>query len=158
MSEKAFILDENGILPKLSIQSFQLQQATPASRLKIDTPKMASTSKFALQSAKQSLYYVCFYHITTRIMTKQDLVNGAAQAAGVTKKAAQEVLDAVLAHITSSLKKGDSVTITGFGTFRVSKRAARTGVNPRNPSEKIKIPAMKVPAFKAGKSLKDAVR
>ncbi|MCD6110022.1 HU family DNA-binding protein [bacterium] len=91
-------------------------------------------------------------------MTKQDLVNTAASKAGVTKKAAAEVLDAVLAAITASLKKGQNVTITGFGTFRVSKRAARTGVNPRNPSQKIKIPAMKLPAFKAGKSLKDAVR
>ncbi len=91
-------------------------------------------------------------------MTKQDLVNSAAQAAGVTKKAATEVLESVLASITKSLKGGNTVTITGFGTFRVSKRAARTGVNPRNPSEKIKIPAMKLPAFKAGKSLKDAVR
>lgn len=91
-------------------------------------------------------------------MTKQDLVNAAASAAGVTKKDAQAVLDAVLDAITASLKKGDSVTITGFGTFRVSQRAARNGVNPRNPGEKIKIPAMKLPAFKAGKSLKDAVR
>lgn len=91
-------------------------------------------------------------------MTKQDLVNSAAQAAGVTKKAAAEVLESVLASITKSLKGGNTVTITGFGTFRVSKRAARTGVNPRNPSMKIKIPAMKLPAFKAGKSLKDAVR
>lgn len=91
-------------------------------------------------------------------MTKQDLVAGAAQAAGVTKKAAQEVLDSILGQITKALKKGESVTITGFGTFRVSSRAARTGVNPRNPNEKIKIPAMKLPAFKAGKSLKDAVR
>ncbi len=91
-------------------------------------------------------------------MTKQDLVAGAAQAAGVTKKAAGEVLDAILDHITKALQKGENVTITGFGTFRVSKRAARTGVNPRNPSEKIKIPAMNLPAFKAGKSLKDAVR
>jgi DNA-binding protein HU-beta len=91
-------------------------------------------------------------------MTKQDLVAGAAQAAGVTKKAAGEVLDAVLDMITKSLKKGENVTVTGFGTFRISHRAARTGVNPRNPSEKIKIPAMKLPAFKAGKSLKDAVR
>lgn len=91
-------------------------------------------------------------------MTKQDLVNAAADKAGVTKKAAGEVIDAMLASITKSLSKGDNVTITGFGTFRVSKRAARTGVNPRNPSEKIKIPAMKLPAFKAGKSLKDAVR
>jgi len=91
-------------------------------------------------------------------MTKQDLVNAAATKAGVTKKASGEVLDAVLDAVTKSLKKGENVTITGFGTFRVSKRAARTGVNPRNPSQKIKIPAMKLPAFKAGKSLKDAVR
>ena len=91
-------------------------------------------------------------------MTKQDLVNTAANKAGVTKKAAGEVLDAVLGAITASLQGGKNVTITGFGTFRVSHRAARTGVNPRNPSQKIKIPAMKLPAFKAGKSLKDAVR
>ncbi len=91
-------------------------------------------------------------------MTKQDLVAGAAQAAGVTKKAAAEVLEAVLGMVTKSLKKGESVTVTGFGTFRISKRAARTGVNPRNPGQKIKIPAMNLPAFKAGKSLKDAVR
>jgi nucleoid DNA-binding protein len=91
-------------------------------------------------------------------MTKQDLVAGAAQATGVTKKAAGEVLEAILEMITKSLKKGENVTITGFGTFRVSHRAARTGVNPRNPSEKIKIPSMKLPAFKAGKSLKDSVK
>lgn len=91
-------------------------------------------------------------------MTKQDLINAAAQAAGVTKKAAAEVLEAFISAITKSLKKGENITITGFGTFRVSKRAARTGVNPRNPSQKIKIPAMKLPAFKAGKSLKDAIR
>lgn len=91
-------------------------------------------------------------------MTKQDLVAGAAQAAGVTKKDAGAVLEAILDHITKTLKKGDTVTITGFGTFRVSHRAARTGVNPRNPSEKIKIPAMKLPAFKAGKTLKEAIR
>ncbi len=91
-------------------------------------------------------------------MTKQDLINSAAQSAGVTKKAAADILDAVIEIIAKSLKKGENVTVTGFGTFRVSSRAARTGVNPRNPSEKIRIPAMKLPAFKAGKSLKDAVR
>ena len=90
-------------------------------------------------------------------MTKQDLIAAAAAASGVTKKDSQAVLDAALDAITSSLAKGDSVTITGFGTFRVSHRAARNGVNPRNPQEKISIPAMKLPAFKAGKSLKDAV-
>lgn len=91
-------------------------------------------------------------------MTKQDLVNASATATGVTKKQASEVLEAVLSNITKTLKKGENVTVTGFGTFRISKRAARMGVNPRQPGERIKIPAMKLPAFKAGKSLKDAVR
>ncbi len=91
-------------------------------------------------------------------MTKQDLVNAIAKSAGLTKKSAGEALEALISSITGELKKGKSVTITGFGTFRISKRSARTGVNPRNPGEKIKIPAMNLPAFKAGKSLKDAVR
>ena len=91
-------------------------------------------------------------------MTKQELITSIAAAAGVTKKTAIVSLDAVLDSITGELKKGKNVTITGFGTFRVSKRAARTGVNPRNPSQRIKIPAMNIPAFKAGKSLKDAIR
>ena len=91
-------------------------------------------------------------------MTKQALVNTAAEKTGLTKKAAGEVLETILETITKSLKKGDTVTITGFGTFRVSKRSARKGVNPRNPSETIKIPAMKLPAFKAGKTLKEAIR
>jgi len=96
--------------------------------------------------------------LTNSSMTKQDLVAAAAQKTGVTKKAAQEVLDTVLELIAKSLKKGETVTITGFGTFRVSKRSARKGVNPRNPKQVIKIPAMKLPAFKAGKTLKEAVR
>ncbi len=91
-------------------------------------------------------------------MTKQALVATASTKAKVTKAAADAVLNAVLMAIQAELKKGGSVTITGFGTFRVSKRAARTGVNPRDPKQKSKIPAMKLPAFKAGKSLKDAVR
>lgn len=91
-------------------------------------------------------------------MTKIEMVDGVAKAAGITKKAAALAVTAVTDLITASLKKGTPVTVTGFGTFRVSKRAARTGVNPRNPSEKIKIPAMKLPAFKAGKALKEAVR
>jgi len=91
-------------------------------------------------------------------MTKADLVAAIAAGAGLTKKAAADALEALLATITKSLKKGENVTLTGFGTFKVSARAARTGVNPRNPSQKIKIPAMKLPVFKAGKSLKDSVR
>ena len=69
-------------------------------------------------------------------MTKQDLVAAVASAAGVSKRVAGDALEAVLDSVTKELKKGKSVTITGFGTFRVSKRAARTGVNPRNPSQK----------------------
>ena len=91
-------------------------------------------------------------------MTKQDLVSAVASSAGVSKRVAGDALEAVLDSVTKELKKGKNVTITGFGTFRVSHRAARTGVNPRNPTQNIKIPAMNVPAFKAGKSLKDAVR
>jgi len=91
-------------------------------------------------------------------MTKQDLIDVIASKAGLTKRAAADALDAMLTSITASLKKGVKVTITGFGTFTVSKRSARTGVNPRNPTQKIKIPAMTTPRFKAGKQLKDAVR
>ena len=91
-------------------------------------------------------------------MTKQDLVAAMATSAGLTKKAAADALEALLNAVTKELKKGGKVTLTGFGTFKISKRAARTGVNPRNPSQKIKIPAMNLPVFKAGKSLKDSVR
>jgi nucleoid DNA-binding protein len=91
-------------------------------------------------------------------MTKAEMTDGIAASAAITKKAAAAALEAVTGAVTAELKKGNNVVITGFGTFRVSHRAARTGVNPRNPSEKIKIKAMKVPVFKAGKALKDAVR
>ena len=91
-------------------------------------------------------------------MSKQDLIATIANASGITKRAAASALEAITTMVTKELKKGNSVTITGFGTFRVSKRAARQGVNPRNPSQKISIPAMKVPSFKAGKTLKDAIR
>ena len=91
-------------------------------------------------------------------MTKQDLINAVAEAAGITKRSAADALDSLITIITKKLKKGETVTITGFGTFRISKRKSRTGVNPRNPTQRISIPAMKVPSFKAGKTLKDAVR
>ena len=90
-------------------------------------------------------------------MTKGNLVAAIADGAGLTKKAAADALEATLAAITAELKKGEQVTITGFGTFKVSHRKARTGVNPQNPSQKIKIAASTVPTFKAGKNLKEAV-
>src|SRR3989344_2946235 len=91
-------------------------------------------------------------------MSKQDLIALLADAAGITKRAASLSLEALTSTVTKELKRGNSVTITGFGTFRISRRAARGVVNPRNPRERISIPAMKVPSFKAGKTLKDAVR
>ena len=89
-------------------------------------------------------------------MTKGELVNAVAEKAGLSKKDADKAVAAVFAAITDSLKKGDKVQLIGFGTFEVRKRAARTGLNPRT-KETIKIAATKVPAFKAGKALKDVV-
>ncbi|HPR16653.1 MAG TPA: HU family DNA-binding protein [Candidatus Cloacimonadota bacterium] len=90
-------------------------------------------------------------------MNRQDLVAKIAAEAGITKKAANCALNSVIDGITVALEKGDKVSLVGFGTFKVNKRNARTGVNPQTKS-KIKIPARKVPVFKAGKKLKDAVK
>jgi len=90
-------------------------------------------------------------------MSKGDLIAAIADQAGLTKKAAGDALEAFIAAVGGQLKKGNQVTITGFGTFKVSHRAARTGVNPQNPSQKIQIKASKVPTFKAGKNLKETV-
>ncbi|MDD3190948.1 MAG: HU family DNA-binding protein [Candidatus Pacebacteria bacterium] len=91
-------------------------------------------------------------------MTKDELIDSVASKTDVSKKDAEKIINAVLETITNSLTDGQKVALTGFGTFDISKRAARTGVNPQNPGQKIQIPAMTVPKFKAGKSLKDAVR
>lgn len=80
-----------------------------------------------------------------------------ASKANLSKKDAEEALRAFIDIVSSALSKGDSLTLTGFGTFQVSTRGAREGINPRT-REKLHIPAMKVPKFKAGKALKDAVR
>ncbi len=100
----------------------------------------------------------CLITLPPTAMSKQDLIAAIADAAGITKRAAGDSLQAIINLVVKNLKKGTPVTITGFGTFKLSNRAARMGVNPRNPSQKISIPAMKVPSFKAGKTLKDAVR
>jgi DNA-binding protein HU-beta len=89
-------------------------------------------------------------------MNKQDLIDAVAKASGLSKAAAGRALDATTATVTKSLKKGESVTLIGFGTFKVSKRAARNGRNPRTGAA-IKIAARKAPVFTAGKALKDAL-
>ena len=90
-------------------------------------------------------------------MNKEELLQAMAAKASITRKQADMALDAVLGGITDTLKKGKAVALTGFGTFQTSKRAARDGRNPATGA-KIKIPAMTVAKFKAGKGLKDAVR
>ena len=89
-------------------------------------------------------------------MTKSDFVEAVADRMGSSKTDAQEAVDAVLDSIQSALVRGESVTLTGFGTFSAVQRKAREGVNPRT-GEKIHIPAKMAPKFKAGKSLKDAL-
>lgn len=89
-------------------------------------------------------------------MTKAELVSAIAEKTELTKKDSEKALAAVIDSITEALKKGDKVALVGFGTFEVRARAARQGINPQT-KKKIKIPATKVPAFKAGKALKEAV-
>lgn len=90
-------------------------------------------------------------------MNKSAVVNAVAQKTGYSKKEVETVLQAILDVVTDTMQEGGQVTFTGFGSFTTSNRAARDGVNPAT-GEKIKIPAMTVPKFKAGKALKDAVR
>ncbi|KKS43263.1 MAG: DNA-binding protein HU-beta [candidate division CPR1 bacterium GW2011_GWA2_42_17] len=90
-------------------------------------------------------------------MTKEGLIEAVAAKLGGTKKQGQDAVEALLEAVMSSLSKGEDVAITGFGTFSVAKRAARQGINPKT-MEKIQIAARKVPKFKAGKGLKEAVR
>jgi DNA-binding protein HU-beta len=89
-------------------------------------------------------------------MNKADLVDAVSDSADISKAAAGRALDSAIAAITKALKKGDNVTLVGFGTFTVRKRSARMGRNPRT-GESIKIKASKVPGFKPGKALKDTI-
>ena len=89
-------------------------------------------------------------------MTKEELITKAAKDSGITKTAASKALNSILGSIEKALAKGDKVSLVGFGTFSVSKRAARNGRNPATGAP-IRIPAANVPKFKAGKKLKGAV-
>lgn len=89
-------------------------------------------------------------------MNKQDLVDVVAESADISKAAATRAIDSMVSAISDALSSGDQVSLVGFGTFSVKARSERTGRNPRT-GEPIKIAAAKIPAFKAGKALKDAV-
>jgi DNA-binding protein HU-beta len=90
-------------------------------------------------------------------MLKRDLIEAVASAAGLTKRQATTAVESMLDSVADALKRGDSVLLTGFGKFEVRTRAARVGINPKTLA-KINLPATRVPAFKAGKALKMAVR
>lgn len=90
-------------------------------------------------------------------INKDALVDAISTKSDLSKKDVETVIDTMVDEITKSLREGNKVTLTGFGTFRVSARAAREGINPQTKA-KIQIPAMKVPKFTAGKALKEAVK
>jgi len=91
-------------------------------------------------------------------VTKQEFVDKVAQKGNLSRRDAADAVDAVLESITEVLRSGGEVNFTGFGKFSTQHRKERQGVNPRNPSEKVTIPAATVPKFSAGSSLKTAVK
>ena len=91
-------------------------------------------------------------------MTKQEFVNEVANKSGLSSRDAARAVDAFLDAITDTLRGGGEVAFTGFGKFVTQRRAERQGVNPRNPTEKVTIPAATVPKFSAGSTLKTAVK
>jgi len=91
-------------------------------------------------------------------MNKAELIDKLAEKSGLVKKQVEDLLQAFEDVVTETLKANGEVTLTGFGTFMAKERSARTGVNPQNPTQKIQIAAVRVPKFKAGKSLKDALK
>ncbi len=91
-------------------------------------------------------------------MNKAELIDVLATKTGLNKKQVEDVLQGFEDTVTDTIKAGMEVTLTGFGTFMAKERSARTGVNPQKPTEKIQIAAVRVPKFKAGKSLKDALK
>ncbi len=91
-------------------------------------------------------------------MNKAALIEAIASKNRLTKKQAEEILESALDTITETLKKGEEVVLTGFGTFSAKVRPARKGVNPQKPSERIDIPEVTIPKFKAGKALKDTLK
>ena len=91
-------------------------------------------------------------------MTKQEFVERVASKSGLSRRDAGKAVDAFLDSVTDALKSGESVSFTGFGKFSTAHRAARQGVNPRRPGEKVNIPAATVPKFSAGSTLKQALR
>ena len=90
-------------------------------------------------------------------LKKSDFVEYLVEKLEITKKEGEAIVEAYIDFVTSTLKRGDEFTLTGFGTFLAKMRKGRMGINPKNPTEKVTIPASIVPRFRAGKGLKDAL-
>jgi len=91
-------------------------------------------------------------------VNKQELIEVVAKKTGASKRMIGDVVNSIIEEVSDQLKKGKKVVLAGFGTFLTTKRAARVGVNPQDPGQKINIPSAVVPKFRAGKTLKIAVR
>ena len=91
-------------------------------------------------------------------MNKVELIDAISGKVGVSKRETEDIINTLIDVIVAKLKQGGEVTLTGFGAFSARTRKGRIGVNPRNPSEKIEIPSVVVPKFKAGKNLKEALK
>jgi DNA-binding protein HU-beta len=91
-------------------------------------------------------------------MNKAELISYLSEKCLISKKQAEDVVESFVAVVTDTLQKGGEVNVAGFGAFMAKTRKGRTGVNPQNPTEKIQIPSVTVPKFKAGKGLKDALK
>jgi DNA-binding protein HU-beta len=91
-------------------------------------------------------------------VTKQEFVQEVSRKSQLSARDAGKAVDAFIETVTATLKAGDQISFTGFGKFSTAQRAARTGVNPRNPGQKVDIPAARVPKFSAGSSLKASVK
>ncbi|MBP6859590.1 MAG: HU family DNA-binding protein [Candidatus Magasanikbacteria bacterium] len=104
------------------------------------------------------MYVQILYSKGGDTMNKADLAQAVAEKLSLPKRQVEETLNTLLDTIVAQLKKNEEVVLTGFGAFSAKKRAARQGVNPQNPTQKIQIPAVTVPKFKAGKGLKDALK
>ncbi len=91
-------------------------------------------------------------------MNKTGFIDAIAAHMGVARAEGEKIVNSFVEVVTNALKRDEEVNITGFGAFSVTQRAARMGVNPQRPGEKVQIPATRAPKFKAGKALKDAVK
>jgi len=104
------------------------------------------------------MLFILFIFFKEVSVNKQELIEVIAKKTGLSKRNVGLVANEMIAEITGQLQKGKKVVMAGFGTFMTSKRAARQGVNPQNPSQPIKIPASNVAKFRPGKTLKQAVK